>query len=64
MTSRRVLTAGALLTVIGLAIAAAVPIAGADDSGRASAEQALGGVIALLGWATLAWGIHKYGREA
>lgn len=62
--SRRVLALGAVLTVIGLGAAAALPAAGAGDAERTSEEQRIGGMVALLGWATLAWGIHRFGRES
>ncbi len=64
MNSRRTLALGAVLTVLGLAIAAALPVASVADSERTSNAQRAGGVVALLGWATLAWGIHRFGRES
>jgi hypothetical protein len=62
--SRRLLALGAMFTVLGLAIGAASPVAGAEGSEHAHAQQRVGGVVVLVGWAALAWGIHRFGRES
>jgi hypothetical protein len=62
VTARRLLLAGALLTALGLALAMTVPAVGAPGHEQAGARQLTGGIAVLLGWATLAWGIHRFGR--
>ena len=62
--SRGWMLAGALFTVVGLAIAATAPIAGTAGSERTGVQQLCGGVIVILGWMVLAWGIHRFGRES
>ena len=62
MSPRRLLLAGAALTALGLAIAMTVPTVGAAGHDQAGQRQLIGGIAVLLGWATLAWGIHRYGR--
>jgi hypothetical protein len=62
--SRTLLVVGACLTVIGLAIAATSPVLGTAESARTGAQQLAGGIVVLLGWASFAWGIHRYGRES
>jgi hypothetical protein len=59
-----ILWIGALLTVVGLAVAAASPIASTHGPAGVSPHQLAGGVIVLLGWAALAWGIHRFGRQS
>ena len=63
MTPRRLVAAGAVATVVGIAVAGTAPIfgTGADDS--AQTQQTAGGILTLTGWALLAWGIHRLGRE-
>jgi hypothetical protein len=61
---RTLLAAGALLTVVGLAIAATSPVVGAEGSERTAAQQLSGGIAVLVGWALLAFGIHRFGRES
>jgi hypothetical protein len=62
--TRTLLVVGALVTVVGLAIAAIAPIAGTAGSDRTVAQQRVGGVVVLVGWLVLAWGIHRFGRES
>jgi hypothetical protein len=62
--SRALLGLGASLTVVGLAIAATSPVLGTAGSSRTGAQQLAGGIVVLLGWALLAWGIHRFGRES
>jgi hypothetical protein len=64
VTPRRQLAAGAMLCVLGLAVAGTAPIAGTPGSARTEATQTLGGVLLLVGWAVLAWGIHRLGRSS
>jgi len=59
----RVIVAGALTTALGLCVAATAPIFATAPLGRIQRQQTAGGVLLLLGWAILAWGIHRYGRE-
>jgi hypothetical protein len=47
--ARRMLVRGAAVVAGGLAIAG-------------TANQTFGGVVVVLGWLLLVWGIHKYGR--
>jgi hypothetical protein len=61
--SRTLLATGAILTALGLATAALLPIARADDAGRVIFWQRAGGVVMFVGWAVLAWGIHRFGRD-
>jgi hypothetical protein len=63
VTPRQLLAAGAIVTVLGIAIAGMAPILGTEGSSRTSAQQVAGGVVVVLGWALLAWGIHRFGRE-
>jgi hypothetical protein len=62
VTPRTWLSAGAVLTVVGLAVATTAPIPGTNGAERAQAQQVVGGVVVLLGWAALAVGIHRFGR--
>ena len=61
---RILIVAGALVTVVGLAIAAISPVAGTAGSERTGLQQAVGGWMVLVGWLLLAWGIHRFGRES
>ena len=63
MSPRRLLAMGASATVAGIAIAATAPILGTGPADRIHAQQTVGGVVLLAGWALLAWGIHSFGRE-
>jgi hypothetical protein len=54
--------AGALITAVGLAVAATAPVVGTAPVSRVQSQQELGGVILLVGWAVLAWAIHRLGR--
>jgi hypothetical protein len=60
---RRLLGAGAVLTAIGLAVAGTAPVVGTDGSSRTPAQQLVGGVVVVVGWALLAWGVHAFGRQ-
>jgi hypothetical protein len=62
--SRRLIGAGAALTVIGLALAMVAPLSVGKGAGVARIEQLAGGLVVLVGWLSLAWGIHRFGREA
>jgi hypothetical protein len=62
--SRRLLALGAVLTVVGLLVAATSPVAGARASERGQAQTLAGGMILLVGWAVLGWGIHRFGRDS
>ena len=61
-SSRALLAAGVGATVLGIAIAGTAPILGTDGASRTHAQQMVGGVVVVLGWAILAWGIHSFGR--
>ncbi|MGH7440750.1 MAG: hypothetical protein ACRENE_34090 [Polyangiaceae bacterium] len=63
MTPRRVVAAGAVATVLGIAVAGTAPVFGTGADGRAQTQQTMGGIVVLAGWALLAWGIHRLGRE-
>jgi hypothetical protein len=58
----RLILAGALTTSLGLAVAATAPMFGTAALDRIQRQQTAGGVVVLLGWVTLAWGIHRFGR--
>jgi hypothetical protein len=60
--SRRHILAGALLTLVGLGVAATSPVVGTADAGRIHTQQSAGGVLVLAGWALLGWGVHRFGR--
>ncbi len=62
--ARRVLLAGALLTITGLAIAATSPIVGTGELERIHTQQTAGGALVVAGWALIAWGVHRIGRES
>lgn len=64
MTPRRLVLVGALLTLLGTSVAATAPVLGTVDIQRVEGRQTGGGVVAMLGWALLAWGIHRLGRES
>jgi uncharacterized membrane protein YgdD (TMEM256/DUF423 family) len=49
--------------VTGIGIAATAPVLGTAPADRVYAQQTVGGIILLAGWALLAWGIHRFGRE-
>jgi drug/metabolite transporter (DMT)-like permease len=59
---RRLLAIGAILTVLGIAMAGTAPIAGAGS--RAQDQPIAGGVFVVLGWAVFAVGIHRFGRSS
>jgi hypothetical protein len=63
MKSRTLVAAGAILTAVGLATVALLPIGRVDDSDRVLFWQRVGGVLVFVGWAALAWGIHRFGRD-
>ena len=54
---------GALVTVSGLAVAATAPIVGTGVAERIESQQRAGGLLVVAGWALLAFGIHRFGRE-
>jgi hypothetical protein len=51
------------MTVLGLAIAGTAPIASTAPNDQRSVQETVGGIVLLAGWALLAWGIHRFGRE-
>jgi hypothetical protein len=61
--SAGVIVAGALTTAVGLVVAATAPIFGTAPLDRIQHQQASGGLVVLVGWAVLAWGIHRFGRS-
>lgn len=62
--ARKFLVIGALVTVGGLAVAAVAPVPGTAGSERTGVQQLVGGGMILVGWAVLAWGVHRFGRES
>ncbi len=64
MSPRRRLLVGAVLTALGLAVAMTSPLPVAAVYGQAGAQQVAGGLVLLLGWGALAWGIHCFGRAS
>jgi hypothetical protein len=60
---RRLILAGALVTASGLAVAATAPIVGTALAEPIETQQAAGGLLVVVGWALLAVGIHRFGRE-
>ena len=62
MSPRRLLAAGAMATALGIALAATAPVLGTAGAGRTRAQEGAGGAVVVLGWALLAWGIHRFGR--
>ena len=60
---RRLILAGALVTVSGLAVAATAPIGGTGLAEGIESPQRVGGLLVVAGWALLAFGIHRFGRE-
>jgi hypothetical protein len=63
LTRPRVLVvAGAIITAVGLVVVGIAPVVGTAPAERLQRQQVVGGVIVLLGWAALAWGIHRLGR--
>jgi len=64
VTSRPLVVVGAVLTLLGSAVAATAPVVGTAGTERVQAQQTAGGVVVILGWATLAWAIHRLGRES
>lgn len=64
MTPRRLVVVGAVLTLLGSAVAAMAPVVGTVGPERVRVQQTAGGVVLILGWALLAWGIHRLGRES
>jgi hypothetical protein len=59
---RLAVLAGALVTAAGLVVAAMAPVVGTAPVTRVQAQQVVGGGIILVGWAILAWSIHRLGR--
>ena len=62
LTPRRMLAAGTITTAVGIAVAATAPVLGTAGAERTRPQELLGGVLVLVGWALLAWAIHRYGR--
>ncbi len=64
MKPRRLLAVGGILTILGIAIAGTAPILGTGPAEQTYVQQTFGGVILLVGWAVLGWGIHRFGRSS
>jgi hypothetical protein len=64
VTPRRLVFGGAVVTLLGAAIAATSPVVGTTATYRIQAQQTVGGLAVIAGWALLAWGIHRLGRES
>jgi uncharacterized membrane protein YidH (DUF202 family) len=54
---------GAVLTVVGLAIAGTAPVVGIGSEEHVRTRQSAGGVLVVVGWLLLGWAIHRLGRE-
>ena len=63
LAPRRLVLAGAMVTVAGLAVAATAPVVGVGPAARVEVQQGAGGLVVLAGWVLLALGIHRFGRE-
>jgi hypothetical protein len=61
---KRLILLGSAFTAVGLAVAGTAPVIGTALPDRVQAQQSVGGVVLLLGWALLAFGIHRFGRES
>ncbi len=61
-TPRVLVVVGAVLTAAGLAVVGIAPVIGTAPEERLQHQQVAGGVVVLLGWVVLAWGIHRLGR--
>jgi hypothetical protein len=57
------LALGAVLTVVGLAIAGTAPVVGIGSDESLRTRQSAGGVLVVIGWLLLGWAIHRLGRE-
>jgi hypothetical protein len=62
VSPRRLLAAGVGMTALGVAVAAVAPVLGTEGADRTRTQEAAGGAAVVLGWALLAWGIHRFGR--
>ena len=60
---RRLILVGALVTASGLGVAATAPVVGTRPADSIVAQQRAGGLLVIAGWAILALGIHKFGRQ-
>ncbi len=63
MSPRRTLLAGAIVTGLGVLVAAIAPVLGTAGAERTRPQELAGGVLVVAGWALLAWGIHRFGRS-
>jgi hypothetical protein len=63
VTARRMLAAGTIATAVGIAVTATAPVLGTPGAERTRPQELIGGVIVLVGWGLLAWGIHSFGRS-
>jgi hypothetical protein len=64
VTPRRILFFGALVTALGLGLAAMSPVTSSGGAEGPPDRRLAGGVLVLVGWTFLAWGIHRFGRSA
>ena len=51
MTPRRLVFGGAVVTLVGAAIAATAPVIGTTATDRIHAQQTVGGLAVIAGWA-------------
>ncbi len=61
---KRLIVLGSVFTALGLAVAGTAPVMGTALPDRVQTQQSVGGAVLLLGWALLAFGIHRFGRES
>jgi hypothetical protein len=64
LTARRLVVLGAAVTLVGAAVAALAPVVGTDAIERVHGQQTVGGLAVVVGWALLAWAVHRLGRES
>jgi hypothetical protein len=64
LRARRLVLVGAVVTLLGAAVAATAPVVGTSAAERIREQQTVGGLFVVAGWVLLAWGIHRLGGES